>query len=466
MRAPNNRTRHNDVRDLLAPDSFGAWPDAPRYDGVLVIAHRGAASVSPWNSLDAIRDARRWGADGVELDIRCSSDGILYLFHDDCLDLHTDGVGSPYELSYGSMCALQHRSDLGERIEAPPPRLADALDLCAELELRLHLDVKEPNLEGAIAESLSARGLWNRVVSINSYNAELLRADPRFRELDYKGPLYHNREEYFAEQVRAMLQQPGKMVIVDDPRYVAALLGRRPAPRLVRGKPESTGLPRSPREGSGYGAPPHAPLDESSIRSVRAALDEAGTNGDPEAVRALRALALRTPIGAPPTVIAEVGELLASYSLAVLKRPDWRTDGVVEAAALRTLGDFGIAGAASAALLRRAVRWERHDFHAHLNGSTGARPGWWRIRDEAIRSTGRSGGPDGAQVLLEYLQPDRMQKAKSGNARLAGSALGLIRNSGGVDGTPMEEVVRNAIEALPAAARGSYWERIVNAEIG
>ena len=51
-----------------------------------VIAHRGNACGFPDNSIAAIRSAWFLGADGVELDLRISSDNVLFLYHDDTFD--------------------------------------------------------------------------------------------------------------------------------------------------------------------------------------------------------------------------------------------------------------------------------------------------------------------------------------------------------------------------------------------
>ena len=52
----------------------------------LVIAHRGARSVAPENTLAAARKAVEIGADMWELDVSVTADGELFLMHDDTLD--------------------------------------------------------------------------------------------------------------------------------------------------------------------------------------------------------------------------------------------------------------------------------------------------------------------------------------------------------------------------------------------
>lgn len=54
--------------------------------GVRIIAHRGARSLAPENTLAAAIQAYQIGADGWELDVAMSADGVLVLLHDDTLE--------------------------------------------------------------------------------------------------------------------------------------------------------------------------------------------------------------------------------------------------------------------------------------------------------------------------------------------------------------------------------------------
>ncbi len=54
----------------------------------LVIAHRGASAYEYENSLAAFRAAQPRGADGVELDIHATKDGMLFVHHDEAIN-HT-----------------------------------------------------------------------------------------------------------------------------------------------------------------------------------------------------------------------------------------------------------------------------------------------------------------------------------------------------------------------------------------
>jgi glycerophosphoryl diester phosphodiesterase len=82
----------------------------------LVLAHRGANRLARENTVDAFARARELGADGVELDVRRTLDGVLIVHHDPAVD----PVGLLVEQRFAEVRA------------ALPwlPTLAEALDAC------------------------------------------------------------------------------------------------------------------------------------------------------------------------------------------------------------------------------------------------------------------------------------------------------------------------------------------------
>jgi glycerophosphoryl diester phosphodiesterase len=55
----------------------------------LVFAHRGGAALAPENTLAAFDNGLALGADGIELDVRLSRDGVVVVLHDATLDRTT-----------------------------------------------------------------------------------------------------------------------------------------------------------------------------------------------------------------------------------------------------------------------------------------------------------------------------------------------------------------------------------------
>ncbi|MBP7632656.1 glycerophosphodiester phosphodiesterase [Candidatus Ozemobacteraceae bacterium] len=67
------------------------FAQSPEERQVLCIAHRGARSVAPENTLDAFRiGIERFGADMIELDVHLSRDGVPVVVHDDTLERCSD----------------------------------------------------------------------------------------------------------------------------------------------------------------------------------------------------------------------------------------------------------------------------------------------------------------------------------------------------------------------------------------
>ena len=85
----------------------------------LVLGHRGASAVSPENTVVAFERARDLGADGVELDVRRSRDGVLVVHHDPAIA----GGHAIAELTWAELRAA--RPDLAT--------LDEALDACRGL---------------------------------------------------------------------------------------------------------------------------------------------------------------------------------------------------------------------------------------------------------------------------------------------------------------------------------------------
>jgi glycerophosphoryl diester phosphodiesterase len=82
--------RHYKGSDLGVRDRrWNVFPESPfllgcaPMDGrTLVLGHRGASAVAPENTIAAFAKARELGADGAELDVRRSADGVLMVHHD------------------------------------------------------------------------------------------------------------------------------------------------------------------------------------------------------------------------------------------------------------------------------------------------------------------------------------------------------------------------------------------------
>lgn len=147
-------------------------------------AHRGASCCAPENTLAAFTAAVESGADGLELDIHLSRDGVPVVIHDEALDRTTDGRGPVAEMTWQQLRQLDAGSWFASGFAAEPlPALEDVLNAFAG-QLRLNLELKEFGAGLAVLELLSQYPSADIVVS--SFNYDLLY---RLRSIDDNLPL-------------------------------------------------------------------------------------------------------------------------------------------------------------------------------------------------------------------------------------------------------------------------------------
>ncbi len=94
----------------------------------LIFGHRGASAYAPENTLAAFDRAFELGADGIELDVTLTKDGIPIVIHDDTVNRTSDGQGRVSEMTLSEIQRLDagkwfDAKYRGERI----PTLAQAL---------------------------------------------------------------------------------------------------------------------------------------------------------------------------------------------------------------------------------------------------------------------------------------------------------------------------------------------------
>lgn len=133
----------------------------------LVYAHRGGLALSPENTIAAFDRGMAAGADGLELDVRLSRDGVVVVHHDETLERTTNGRG-PVSAHTADELA---RVDAGyhfTREGAFPfrgqgigvPRLEEVLRRYPDAQLIIEMKGDSPQLGAAVAEAVKkARAL-------------------------------------------------------------------------------------------------------------------------------------------------------------------------------------------------------------------------------------------------------------------------------------------------------------------
>lgn len=137
---------------------------------VSVTGHRGNAGFAPENTMISFEEALDLGVDALETDVRLSSDGVPFLFHDASLERITGTRGPADSLTIAELRALDAGSWKGPEFrDQGIPELVELAELCRD-RARLVLDLKVEGAAGPIAEALRVTGLPRDAVSICAWN--------------------------------------------------------------------------------------------------------------------------------------------------------------------------------------------------------------------------------------------------------------------------------------------------------
>lgn len=131
-----------------------------------IYAHRGASAEFPENTIAAFQRAIDLRADGIELDVHLSFDGVPVVIHDETLDRTTNGTG-PVS---GMTAADLGRLDAGRGHGVPT--LAAVLDLIATA-LHVNIEIKSDRAGRAVIDEVRRRPdlRW----AISSFDWDVLR---------------------------------------------------------------------------------------------------------------------------------------------------------------------------------------------------------------------------------------------------------------------------------------------------
>lgn len=175
---------------------------------VRIIAHRGARSLAPENTLAAALKGLESGADGWELDVAMSLDGELVLLHDDTLERTTNAARvfpnrSPWsvyeftidelrQLDFGSWFVESDpfqqaaqgnisKAELDSYLDLPPTTLKEALQFTKDNAWWVNIEIKDASgtPAGAVivqkVVALVEELEMQELVLISSFNHEYLR---------------------------------------------------------------------------------------------------------------------------------------------------------------------------------------------------------------------------------------------------------------------------------------------------
>jgi glycerophosphoryl diester phosphodiesterase/outer membrane protein assembly factor BamB len=131
-----------------------------------IIAHRGASSERPECTLSAIRRAIEVGATAVEVDVRTSQDGKLFILHDTTLDRTTNGKGPAANLTLAELQKLDAGSwfDVKYKSERIPSLIESARACRGKIDLLLDLKEQGDEYDRHVASVIRKHGDPKRTI--------------------------------------------------------------------------------------------------------------------------------------------------------------------------------------------------------------------------------------------------------------------------------------------------------------
>lgn len=161
-----------------------------------IIAHRGASKYAPENTLPAFQKALEQGAQAIELDVRCTKDGIPVICHDATINRTSNGKGYIHRLTLEQLKTYHFYHTFKKQFpNVTIPTLEEVLQLLQTEDVTLHVEIKQGpyidhTIERKILTLIYKYDLENRVIysSFDHYSlARIHRIDPQAK----LGLLFH-----------------------------------------------------------------------------------------------------------------------------------------------------------------------------------------------------------------------------------------------------------------------------------
>lgn len=197
---------------------------------VLIQAHRGASAYAPENTLPAFALAAEMNADGVELDVHLTKDGVPVVCHNFTVNDTSDGQGKIKDLTLAEIKKFNfafryNDTKLADKYGfVPAPTLEEVYDLLAPTGLFVNVELKSAEDEllakcNALADQYKMKGKL-------LYSSFDHRSLMRIHELDPSvtvAPLYAQRILFpwvYASLIGAMAIHPDWGQVFDIPEMV------------------------------------------------------------------------------------------------------------------------------------------------------------------------------------------------------------------------------------------------------
>jgi glycerophosphoryl diester phosphodiesterase len=136
----------------------------------LVFAHRGGCALGPENTLAAFDLGLQAGADGLELDVHLSADGMVVVHHDTTLDRTTSAEGNIASKTVAELAKVDAAFRFDDQGTYPfrnqgigIPTLRDVLQRYRDIPIIVEMKVDSAELGEAVASEVRRAGAAERV---------------------------------------------------------------------------------------------------------------------------------------------------------------------------------------------------------------------------------------------------------------------------------------------------------------
>lgn len=142
-----------------------------------IFGHRGSAGTHPENTMISFKEAARVGADGIELDIQMTKDGVIVVIHDETVKRTTNGKNKGWVKDY-TLKQIK-KMDVSYKFKdkygiCEIPTLEEVFDWAKSNQLLINVEFKTglvsyKDIEEKTLKMISDCGLENRIV-LSSFN--------------------------------------------------------------------------------------------------------------------------------------------------------------------------------------------------------------------------------------------------------------------------------------------------------
>ena len=189
----------------MTVNSTHPWP-YPRW-----VAHRGAGTLAPENTLAAFRKGAEHGYRMFECDAKLSADDVVFLMHDATLHRTTNGQGVGGDLSWHQLSQLDAGSWHSRNFSGEPlPSLTNVAQFCIRNGYFLNIEIKPtPGVEFKTGEVVATQAahIWQHEKVpplLTSFQVESLKGAFKAAPHLPRGLLLHSMPEGWLDTAKSL----------------------------------------------------------------------------------------------------------------------------------------------------------------------------------------------------------------------------------------------------------------------